>query len=399
MIRREVWLVGAVLALCVIGVIAIYSSTRSYAGWSFALRQITWIALGMGVMWIVARVRVKTLSALSPVIYGLAVLMLLVVLAVGSGPHGTRRWFDLGLFTFQPSEIAKLATILLLARYLSEKTAVGDSVRSIFTVFAMAGIPAILVLNEPDLGTAVVLAVMAYPLLYASGLDPLYLLLLLSPLIALVCAWEILAWVIFVVLMVILVVLGRFRTSLVAAVFGVNFLVYSLTPRLWASLAPYQQDRVLAFLKPENYRHGAGFQIIQSQIAIGSGGFFGKGLFQGTQKALGLVPAQHTDFIFSLIGEEFGFLGSLVALSLILFVVRRILLIGGKAGTRFSGYFCFGFASLILIQTFISVGMTLGITPVTGLPLPFISYGGSQMIVFWGGVGLVLGSYSSRRQY
>ena len=149
---------------------------------------------------------------------------------------------------------------------------------------------------------------------------------------------------------------------------------------------------MLAFLNPDNYRFGAGFQIIQSKIAIGSGGFAGKGLFQGTQKALGLVPAQHTDFIFSLMGEELGFLGGAGVLLLLLFVVYRIYRIAGTVRSRFAMYFCFGFASLILIQTFINVGMTLGITPVTGLPLPFVSYGGSQMMVFWGGMGIVLGS-------
>jgi rod shape determining protein RodA len=214
-----------------------------------------------------------------------------------------------------------------------------------------------------------------------------------------VCAGEIVAWVIFVVLLITVMVFRRFRASLVALVFGLNFTIYSLAPRIWAGLAPYQRDRVLAFLHPESYRHGAGFQIIQSQIAIGSGGLSGKGLFEGTQKALGFVPAQHTDFIFSLVGEEMGLIGGIVILLLLLLLVTGIYGIAMKVRNRFSMYFCFGFASLVLIQVFINVGMTLGLTPVTGLPLPFMSYGGSQTLVFWGSVGAVLAAHAARREY
>jgi len=396
---QQKWLLAALLALAALGVFAIYSSSGAEYGWSLALRQVIWCALGIAAASVMIRIRLKTLSAFAPLLYAAALLMLIVVMAAGRGPNGTRRWFDLGLLRFQPSEVAKIAVILMLSRYLSDRGAIGDSLKSVLGVFAIVAIPAALILNEPDLGTAVVVGFLAFPLLYAAGLDSLLMLLLLSPLVALICAWEVVAWVVFVALLVTIAVFGRFKTSLIALVFGVNFLVYSLAPRLWDGLAPYQQARVLAFLNPDNYRFTAGFQIIQSKIAIGSGGFSGKGLLQGTQKALGFVPAQHTDFIFSLVGEELGFVGGAAVLLLLLFVVYRIYRIGGMVRSRFAMYFCFGFASLILTQTFINVGMTLGITPVTGLPLPFVSYGGSQMIVFWGGMGIVLGSSASRKEY
>ncbi len=395
---RQRALVGVLLAIACFSVVAVYSSTQHEAGASYAIRQGIWVATGLAAMLVMSRVRMKTLSALAPLLYVAAVLMLALVLLIGRGPHGTKRWFDLGILRFQPSELAKIATILMISRYLADKGKVG-SIRDILVVLALVGIPAALILNEPDLGTSLVVAFIAFPMLYASGLDPLYLLFLVSPFLAIICAGEILAWVIFVVFLVIVMVLGKFRTSLVALVFGMNFLLYSLAPRLWATLAPYQRDRVLAFLNPESHRHGAGFQIIQSQIAIGSGGFTGKGLFKGTQKALGFVPAQHTDFIFSLVGEELGFIGCVAVLVLLLIVVTRIFGIGRSVRDRFSMYFCFGFASLILTQVFINIGMTLGLTPVTGLPLPFLSYGGSQMIVFWGSAGAVLAAYSARREY
>jgi rod shape determining protein RodA len=396
---RQKSLIAVMLALGVFGVFAIYSSTRHYLGTSLAIRQCIWIGLGLGFMAAMSLVRMKTLAALTPILYVAALVMLASVLVIGKGPHGTKRWFDLGLLRFQPSEFAKIATLLMLSHYLAGKGKIGSSIREVLVVFAMAALPAALILNEPDLGTSLVVAFTAFPMLYAAGLDPLYLIFLVSPFLAIVCAGEVVAWIIFVALLVIVMVLGRFRTSLVALVFGINFVLYSLAPRIWAGLAPYQRDRVLAFLNPQSYRHGAGFQIIQSQIAIGSGGISGKGPLMGTQKALGLVPEQHTDFIFSLIGEELGFIGCIVILLLLLYAVMRILAIAAKVRNAFSMYFCLGFASLILIQVFISIGMTLGLTPVTGLPLPFVSYGGSQMLVFWGSAGLVFTAHAARREY
>lgn len=396
---RQKSLIAVMLALGVFGVFAIYSSTRHYLGTSLAIRQCIWIGLGLGFMAAMSLVRMKTLAALTPILYVAALVMLASVLVIGKGPHGTKRWFDLGLLRFQPSEFAKIATLLMLSHYLAGKGKIGSSIREVLAVFAMAALPAALILNEPDLGTSLVVAFTAFPMLYAAGLDPLYLIFLVSPFLAIVCAGEVVAWIIFVALLVIVMVLGRFRTSLVALVFGINFVLYSLAPRIWAGLAPYQRDRVLAFLNPQSYRHGAGFQIIQSQIAIGSGGISGKGPLMGTQKALGLVPEQHTDFIFSLIGEELGFIGCIVILLLLLYAVMRILAIAAKVRNAFSMYFCLGFASLILIQVFINIGMTLGLTPVTGLPLPFVSYGGSQMLVFWGSAGLVFTAHAARREY
>lgn len=396
---RQKSLIAVMLALGVFGVFAIYSSTRHYLGASLAIRQCIWIGLGIGFMAAMSLVRMKTLSALTPIFYVAALVMLASVLVIGKGPHGTKRWFDLGLLRFQPSEFAKIATLLMLSHYLAAKGKIGSSIREVLVVFAMAALPAALILNEPDLGTSLVVAFTAFPMLYAAGLDPLYLIFLVSPFLAIICAGEVVAWIIFVALLVIVMVLGRFRTSLVALVFGINFVLYTLAPRIWAGLAPYQRDRVLAFLNPQSYRHGAGFQIIQSQIAIGSGGISGKGPLMGTQKALGLVPEQHTDFIFSLIAEELGFIGGIVILLLLLYAVMRILSIAAKVRNAFSMYFCLGFASLILIQVFINIGMTLGLTPVTGLPLPFVSYGGSQMLVFWGAAGLVFAAHAARREY
>jgi rod shape determining protein RodA len=321
----------------------------------------------------------------------------LLVLVVGTGPHGARRWFNLGLMRFQPSEIAKIATILMLARYLAGRKAMGGSIRSVLGVFSIVGLPALLVLYEPDMGTALVIASVAFPMLYAAGLDSLYLAFLISPFLAILAAGEIVAWVIFICFLVTVMLFARFKTSFVALIFGINFIVGSLAPRLWMSLEPYQRQRIEAFLNPEAHSQGAGFQSIQAKIAVGSGGLLGKGLFHGTQKALGLVPEQHTDFVFSVVGEELGFIVCLVALLVMMFVVLKFFDVARMARDRFTTYVCFGFAGMILIQTLINVGMNLGMIPVTGLTLPFLSYGGSSIIVLLATMGIILSAYASRK--
>jgi rod shape determining protein RodA len=397
MLKRPV--LAAVIVLMSIGLLAIYSATQAEAGSSYLIKQAIWIVVGMAAMIGMSLVRTKTLEAFSPVIYAAAVLMLLIVLVAGTGPHGARRWFNLGFVRFQPSELAKLATILFLARYLSGRTAIGDSIRSVLVAFAIVGMPALLVLYEPDLGTALVLGFIAFPMLYAAGLDSLYLAFLISPFLAMVSAGEIVTWIIFLVFLITVTVLAKFRTSFVALIFGINFVVGSLAPRIWMSLEPYQRQRIEAFLDPEAYRHGAGFQAIQSKIAIGSGGLVGKGLFKGTQKALGLVPEQHTDFIFSVVGEELGLVACVAVMGLLLYVILRFLEVAKTSRDRFTTYVVSGFASLVLMQAVVNIGMNLGMIPVTGLTLPFVSYGGSSIIVLLAGMGIVFSAYGARKGY
>lgn len=397
MIKRP--LIACIVVLMAFGVLAILSSTMYESGSSYLVRQLFWIAVGVGAMIGMTFVRPKTLEAFTPIVYAVAVVLLAVVIVAGTGPHGARRWFNLGVARFQPSELAKIATILMLARYLSGRKPIGDSIRSVLVVFAIVGLPAVLVLYEPDLGTALVIACVAFPMLYASGMDGLYLAFLISPFLAVIAAGEIVAWIIFIAFLIVIMLMAKLRTSFVALIFGINFLVGSLAPRIWTSLEPYQRQRIQAFLDPEAYRHGAGFQTIQAKIAVGSGGIIGKGPFHGTQKALGLVPEQHTDFVFSVIGEEMGFIACLAVLALLAYVVLKLFDIAGTARDRFASYLCFGFASMVLAQILINVGMNLGMIPVTGLTLPFLSYGGSSIIMTLATMGAVLSAYAARRGY
>jgi rod shape determining protein RodA len=387
----------AILALAVLGLVAIYSATASEWGTTYVVRQAVWILIGLAAMVGMTHVRTKTLEAFAPIVYGVAVLLLVAVLVVGTGPHGAKRWFNLGFMRFQPSEVAKVAAIMMLARYLSGRKVIGDSIRGVLAVFSILAVPALLVLYEPDMGTALVIAFVGFPMLYAAGLDTLYLAFLISPFIAIVAASEIVAWVIFIGFLVTVMLLARFRTSFVALIFGINFLVGSLAPRIWMSLEPYQRERIEAFLNPEAHSQGAGFQSIQAKIAVGSGGLVGKGLFKGTQKALGLVPEQHTDFVFSVIGEELGFVGSLAVLAILAYVITRLFGMARLARDPFTTYVCFGFASMILVQAVVNVGMNVGMIPVTGITLPFLSYGGSSTLVLLATTGVVLAGYASRK--
>jgi rod shape determining protein RodA len=391
--------------VAVVSVVTIYSSTSADYGNAFAVKQTIWIAIGVIAMVVISRVRLKTLSALAYLIYGVSIIMLVLVLVVGTGPHGTRRWFDFGFLRFQPSEFAKIATILALARYLSETRTMGDSLERVVRAVAITALPALLILYEPDLGGAVVIGFLAFPMLFASGMSPLFLVYLLSPIFAFVLTSGVVipsrvaGWVVFVVYLTGINYLGRFRTFTAVLIVALGLGVGASAHKLWMGLEPYQRQRVEALFKQEELRHGAAFHAIQSRIAIGSGRAVGKGVFAGTQKALGLVPAQHTDFVFSVIGEETGFIGSVLVLILLLYISLKMFGVAGTVRNRFFYYVCFGVGSIILMQIFINVGMNLGITPVTGLPLPFVSYGGSSTVVLWSCIGLVISAYGARREY
>ncbi len=399
---------GLVTALGIAGavsVVSIYSSTLAEHGASLAGRQVIWIAVGLVAMFVMQRVRLKTVSALAYAGYGLSVVMLVLVLVMGTGPHGTKRWFDLGVLRFQPSEFAKLAVILALARHLSETKTSTDSLLRVVKALAIAGLPALLILYEPDLGGAAVTGFLALPMLFASGVSPLLLVYLLSPVFAFMLMsgvamksglWT---WLILTGYLAGINYLGRFRTSTAVLMVVLSLGAGASAGRIWMGLEPYQRQRVEALFNQKELRYSAAFHAIQSKIAIGSGRITGKGVFGGTQKALGLVPAQHTDFIFSVIGEETGFLGSVFVLVLLLYICVKVFGVAGAVRNRFYYHVCFGVGSVMLIQIFINVGMNLGITPVTGLPLPFISYGGSSTVVMWSAVGLVLSAFGGRREY
>jgi len=327
------------------------------------------------------------------------VVLLLLILAVGSVGMGAERWSDLGPVHFQPSELGKLALVLALARLLTDQRKNPGSLRVYLLIAVFAGIPWMLVVLEPDLGTSLSYLFLVLPLLVAGGVPLLHLVVLLSPLPAVLFSFQ--PWLLGFYLLVLGYFLWRTelgRGALLGALFF-NLLVGVTVPRLWHLLHGYQQKRILTFLNPDLDPLGAGYQIIQSKVAVGSGGWWGKGLLHGTQVQLDFLPAKHTDFIFSVLSEEFGFLGSSLILALFGLLVLRLLFHAWRHRNRFSGLCLVGISALFFFHVLVNVGMTLGILPVTGLPLPFLSYGGSFLLSNFFVLGLALNFVLHYRDY
>ncbi len=400
----------AAAALIAIGVVMIYSAT--HGDWAGELsvvvrKQIIWAALGLVVMAAMTFISQDTLEALAPILYGIAVALLIAVLFVGVGKGGERRWFELGPMRLQPSELAKYAVIIALARYLARRKTRLERPIHLAVPLLLGLVPAALVLREPDLGTSVIFVALLVPMLFWAGTRPFLLMLLATPVASLLLAlpwtegfpvnW--IAWAVFIALLGWLLYVSRLFITDKLLVFSTCVFTGIMGPFLWEKLADYQRHRILAFLNPEKYRFSTGYQLIQSKIAIGSGSVLGKGFLQGTQKNYAFLPEQHTDFIFSVVAEEFGFLGCLVVIGLMLFLVLRMFKLAGQVRNRFAGLVIVGIASTLFVQSAINIGVTLGLSPVTGMPLPFLSYGGSSLLVTLASIGIVLGMGLRRMEY
>ena len=304
----------------------------------------------------IAFFNIKWWHNLSYLFYFVVILLLIYVSFFGIKSSGSRRWMDLYLFNLQPSELMKIAIILCLAKYYHRiKIENVNSITSIMTVVTIILIPIIMVLSQPDLGTSILIA--------ASGLIVLWL--------------------------------GGVKIKY----FIYSFIVFLISlPFVISFLKPYQKLRILTFLDPDRDPLGAGYQIIQSKIAIGSGGLDGKGFLKGTQSYLDFLPEKHTDFIFTLFSEEFGFIGSVALLILYSIIIIRILRIGAISRSNFSRLFCFGFAFAIFIYIVVNLSMVLGLLPIVGSPLPILSYGGSSMLATMIGFGIVLSAKINHKQ-
>jgi rod shape determining protein RodA len=398
----DIGLVVASMVLVVVGIAMIHSATFDPDAEALSpqvQRQLLVAGIGIAVMAAVTLISQDTLEALTPILYGLAIVLLVAVLIVGVGKSGERRWFDMGPLRFQPSELAKYAVIFALARYLARRKTRIDRPVHLLIPLAIVVVPTVLVLREPDLGTSLLFLLLLPPMLYWAGTRPILLLFLVLPVISMVLAFNWVAWVLFLALVGTLLYVSRIFMADKILVFVTSVVTGQLSPFLWAHLEDYQRHRVLAFLNPEKYRFSTGYQLIQSKIAIGSGSALGKGFLQGTQKNFAFLPEQHTDFIFSVLAEEFGFLGCLLVLTLYLFLVVRMFRLAGTVRNRFAGLVIVGIASALFMQSTINIGVTLGLSPVTGMTLPLLSYGGSSLLVTLASIGVVLGMGLRRMEY
>jgi len=348
---------GLVVTICLLGILNIYSATTPYkiVGTAYYIKQFYWMLLGMSISLAVCSIDYHILEDLSYWFYGILLFLLMAVLVVGRQSMGATRWLDLGLFTIQPSELMKLVIIVAFARFFNNFQSVGGlTIKEVLLPLGLLALPAALIMKQPDLGTATLVILIALSMVIYVGLR-------WSAIVTFICITIPMIWI------------------------GWAFL-----------LRPYQKNRVLDFLDPERSRLGSGYHIIQSKIAVGSGGIAGKGFIKGTQSQLRFLPEQHTDFAFSVFAEEWGFIGCLVLIILYLSLVLWGLNIARRCNDRFGGLLAVGVTAMLFWHTVINIGMVIGLFPVVGVPLPFFSYGGTSMITSMVGIGL-LQNISMRR--
>ena len=385
-------LVFALLTLSGFGVAMIYSAGElniaSPVVEGIWIRQLVWFVLALAAFTVISRVPLRWVEWSAFPAYAMALVLLAATLVVGTGAGtaaGVESFLSVGGFRFQPAEVAKIATILALGRLLSTRAAAPANLRDLLAPSALAAVPLGLVILQPDLGTALAFVGILFAVLYWAGTPLPFLLLLASPGIGLVLTFDTRLWSAYMVGLVGFLYLQRYRLFLVesVAVILANLAAGTVAQPLWNSLAEYQRNRLLVFLDPSVDPRGAGYHLIQSKVAIGSGGLTGKGFTLGTQKRFDFLPEQHTDFIFSVVGEELGFVGTTVALLLFAYVLTRLIRMAVEAPDPFAALVLFGIFGAWITHIFVNVGMTIGLVPVTGIPLPFVSYGGSFLLMSW----------------
>ncbi len=342
-------LLGLVLIICATGIVNLYSAGYNRGeGTPLYVKQLYWLAVGLGVMFVTLTYDYRYLEKLSYPVYIISILLLVAVMFGGKMVAGSRRWLPLGPFAFQPAELAKIAIILALAAYFNRRARMeAMGLKDLIIPGVMVLIPVALIIKQPDLGSGILVALVAGSMILFVGV--------------------------------------RWRTLL-----GCGLTLVLLSPVIWHFLKDYQRQRVLTFLNPEKDPLGAGYHILQSMIAVGSGQFWGKGFLQGTQSQLYFLPEQHTDFVFSVFAEEWGFVGSAALLLLFTALALWGLSVARDCKERFGHLLAVGVTALIFWQIFINLCMVTGFMPVVGIPLPLFSYGGSSLITTLLGVGFLL---------
>ena len=334
------------LLLCTIGLIEIYSSTLNLESGNYFLRQLAWVGIGVCAMFLVAAIDYRVLCDKAFSIYLGAMALLVALLLFGDVISGARSWFRIGGVGLQPSELTKLVVVIVLARYLAAFAQRYLHLKQIFWALAIVALPVVLVCLQPDLGTALTFVPILVCGLFVRGVRPI-------------------VWI------------------------AGGMVVLLLLPLAWFVMEDYQKDRILTFIEPQSDPLGSSYQVNQSKIAIGSGGLWGRGLFNGSQNQLGFLPTRHTDFIFSVVAEELGFIGVCITLSLLFLVVFRALSLVVAPRDTQGVFVVVGVAGMFIVHIIVNVGMAIGFLPSTGIPLPFLSYGGSSVLTAFIALGLV----------
>ncbi|PCJ27325.1 MAG: rod shape-determining protein RodA [Rickettsiales bacterium] len=342
-----------IILLCVYGFVLLYSAAGgSFHPWAY--KQITVFCIFMPISILIAMMDLRLIYRFSYLFYIVTLLLLIIVELTGKSAKGATRWLDFGLFTVQPSELVKISVVLMLAKYFHESDKYNTSEYAIIIPIIAAAIPIVLVIKEPDLGTGIITIIVAAAIFFAAGVRMLYF------------------------------IVG-------------GFLTLSAMPIIWFMMHNYQRTRVLTFLDPARDPLGAGYNIIQSKIAIGSGGLFGKGLLSGTQSHLNFLPEHQTDFIFSFLAEELGFVGGMVLLILYSLLIISSLAVSINCRSKFAKLIAVGITTLFFAHVFINIAMVMGLLPAVGVPLPLISYGRTMLASILIGFGFVMNAAVNQR--
>lgn len=398
--KFDVWLFGFMAGLVIFGLLAIYSASNGAGAADLFYKQLAWFGIGLIVMAVVYYTDHRIIMEYSYGLYLAGLFLLILVLFFGTEVSGATSWLRIGFINFQPSEIAKVTTILAFARYLSSDNTDITSLKDVVLAIVIAVIPAGLVMLQPDMGTTLTYLSFIFPVMIMAGFNAYYLLLMVIPFFLTVIGffnvYMLVAMTIVLFLLLVFIRKGFHFSQLAVSLSG--FAGGLFTFRYAADiLQPHQIKRIQSFLDPMSDPQGAGYNALQAKIAIGSGGIFGKGFLEGTQTQLRFIPAQWTDFIFCVIGEEMGLIGSMVLLSLFLALFLRVLWLVSVIKNKFVELTLVGFVSLWLVHVMINIGMTIGLFPVIGVPLPFLSYGGSSLLGNMVMVALAMNFFGNKR--
>jgi rod shape determining protein RodA len=389
-LKKIDWIV-LLSAVLLIGIgLLVLGSASANQPVDFAHKQLVWVLAGIPIILICAFIPPSIWFSTAWFFYGFTIALLLFVKIAGAIGMGAERWIAVGSMRFQPSEMGKLALVLATARFLADNRVDLKQFRYILGAISLTAVPMLLVLAQPDLGTGLIYIFIMLPMLMRAGLPWTWLLFLLAPVIAAILSTNIFLLLLFILGLGALLYTAEVRILLMSLILSISAGIGFTLPLFWSLLQPYQQKRILIFLNPESDPLGSGYQIIQSKVAVGSGGLLGKGYMAGSQTQLDFLPERHTDFIFSVLAEEFGFIGCLLVIGLFTMLIMRLVLLGLGHRNSFCAIALTGFASIFFFHVLVNIGMTLGIMPVTGLPLTFITYGGSFMWTNLLIIGIVL---------
>lgn len=390
-----------VIILFIAGLAAIYSSTvnNPSAQGNFQ-KQLIWGLFALIIFFVTYSLPTKSFKVAAIPGYLLSLLLLIVVLVIGKKISGSRSWISIGFLGFQPSELAKITTIFAMALFLSKNNLNIDSLKDLLFTLAIGLFPVMLILLEPDMGTALVFVGMIITIIFWKGISSFGLFVVLSPVFVAMASLFGMAYFL-ASLALIVVVLFTFKKNIFfsGSIFALNLAAGFFTDYVYKALSPHQQKRILAFIDPMSDPLGSGYNSIQAKVAIGSGGLTGKGFLSGHQTQLQFIPEQWTDFVYCVIGEEFGFIGSIIILGLFFYLFTRILKIAYSSKDEFLSLVAIGILSVYFVHFIVNLGMVVGIMPVIGIPLPFVSYGGSSLLVNMFMLGIVANIYRTRKNY